>query len=322
MIDNTKIPNMKYIILFSTLFLMRLSMYSQINPYWGIYDVDSCHFETQCPILKQDTSYHNIWQLGKPDKPFFDSAYSIPNALVTDTIEPYDTLIDSYFDLILPSEQYYGYGIIIGFKHKYQTDTLVDGGYIEVSYDKGISWVNVIHDTLYPSKEFNSENLYTEQDTLRGGINGFSGASDGWIYTRIQWVWAWPVDNYPPDTLMLRFHFISDSIQTNKDGWMIDNILISYADEGNAIQEVDKMNIKIEISPNPFDNSTTIKFKTVSKETLTLIVKNSLGQIVKKVNRVIENPIQINRGELQSGLYIIQLMDNNTILGTDKLIIK
>jgi len=32
---------------------------------------------------------HNVWQIGKPQKSIFKSAYSIPNAIVTDTINPY-----------------------------------------------------------------------------------------------------------------------------------------------------------------------------------------------------------------------------------------
>jgi hypothetical protein len=29
--------------------------------------------------------HHNIWQIGKPNKTVFDSALSLPNAIVTDT---------------------------------------------------------------------------------------------------------------------------------------------------------------------------------------------------------------------------------------------
>ena len=41
-------------------------------------------------IFKIDTSVAgNIWQIGKPHKTIFDSAYSRPDAIVTDTIHDY-----------------------------------------------------------------------------------------------------------------------------------------------------------------------------------------------------------------------------------------
>lgn len=313
---------MKNIKLFTLFFLASVSLYSQINPFLGIYDVDSCHLESPCSLIQLDTSTQNIWQIGEPQKPFFDTAYTCPNALVTDTINPYPVANNSYFDLTLSVYDYYWFGIIVGFRHKFQTDTLTDGGYIDVSYDNGQSWVNVLYDdTVHVVYELNTENLYSEQDTLLGGINGFSGNSNGWIYTRIQWVWEYPCDIGTPDTLMLRFHFISDTIQSNKDGWMIDNILISYADEGTAIEKLESSHIKIDVFPNPFDNYATISFNNSLNKPLSLVLRNAQGVLVKKINQIYESQFQLRREGLTSGLYILQLMDRNRILGSRKLII-
>ena len=39
--------------------------------------------------MELDTSASNIWQIGKPQKIIFDSASTVPNAIVTDTINFY-----------------------------------------------------------------------------------------------------------------------------------------------------------------------------------------------------------------------------------------
>jgi hypothetical protein len=314
---------MKQLYLSMLCFLIFISSEAQIITFWGIHDVDSCRFETPCGLTQLYSGPDNIWQRGRPQKPFFDSAYSLPYAMVTDTINPYRNSVDSYFDLILPVWQYYYFGIIVGFKHKFQTDTLVDGGYIEDSYDKGQTWVNVLDDQFVHNVPiFASENLYTTQNSLQGGHYGFSGNSGGWIYTRIQWVWTFPVKDSPPDTLMLRFHFISDSIQTNKDGWMIDNLLISYADEGSGIDETAEPKVKIDILPNPAEDFTTVEFNPSMQNPVTMILTNSLGNTVRKEENIFGNKMELSRDGLNSGVYFAQFYSGKSFLGVKKVVFR
>jgi len=301
--------------------LLSFSTFAQIQPWGGIIDHDSCKFENHCSLVKLDTSLHNIWQIGKPSKPFFDTAFSAPNAIVTDTINPYPIANNSYFDLIIPN--IFLPNLIVGFKHKFQTDSLTDGGYIEESDDNGATWVNIAYeDTIMTTPgAFNTENLYPKQDTLQGGESGFSGTSNGWIYSRIQWIWLWPCKQIPPDTLILRFHFISDSIQTNKAGWMIDNILISWAIM-SGINESENNRSQIHIIPNPVDDIATIKFDNSGNEIFNITIYDPLGQIIKIIENIKSNQVEIKRGDFTEGLYFVQLRNDNKILGTGKLIIK
>lgn len=225
---------MKYIYIIILIYAFKLNIYAQIDPYEGIANVDSCMFYSQnTHMLILDTSRNNIWQIGKPHKPFFYQALSLPYAIVTDTVSPYKVSNHSYFDLKIPGRYM---DIIIGFKHKYQTDSGIDGGYIQISEDKGKNWVNIRN---YNCLQFNSENLYTTKDSLQGGEPGFSGQSNEWINTRFQIIWMMPVKTDWIDTVMFRFSFISDSIQTNKDGWLIDDILVSVADLGSGFSEIE-----------------------------------------------------------------------------------
>ncbi|MFI5220854.1 MAG: hypothetical protein ACHQK8_00905, partial [Bacteroidia bacterium] len=104
------------------------------------------NFETKnySNLLFIDTSNHkNIWQIGKPNKSKFDSAYSKPNALVTDTLNPYPINDTSRF--IIKNSIGYGYlGTSLGFYYKLNTDSLKDFGMIEISMDSGSHWYDII----------------------------------------------------------------------------------------------------------------------------------------------------------------------------------
>ena len=313
---------MKKITLLTLVFAFNITCYSQIIIGYGIHNIDSCKFENQNTMIKLDTSVQNIWQIGKPTKTFFDSAYSATNAVVTDTLNPYPISNHSYFDLTIP---YMGAGnTILGFKHKFQTDTLIDGGYIETSIDKGLTWTSILYnDTIiipFGGQLF-TENLYSHQDTLKGGINGFSGTSNDWINTRIQWVWMLPTKSYPPDTVIVRFHFISDNIQTNKDGWMIDDILISYADLPGNVTEFNSEQLNLDIYPNPANNEINIKFENQINECL-IEIYNISGIKVKEVNFInVDNNCKLSTEDLNSGFYFLTAKNKKGVLGKAKLMI-
>ena len=62
---------------------------------------DTIKFESAYEYLNIDTSNQNIWQIGRPSKIFFDSAYSKEKAIVTDSINFYPVNNCSYFNLYL-----------------------------------------------------------------------------------------------------------------------------------------------------------------------------------------------------------------------------
>lgn len=291
---------------------------AQVNPYNGIYDLDSCHFETPCSWIMIHNDTDNIWQIGTPQKPFFNTSYSSQNALVTDTIHPYATSNHSYFDLKVPDTLNFFIGnVILSFKHKFQTDTLIDGGYIEISNDGGYSWFNVIEDD--PVLAFNSENLYSQTDTLAGGIHGFSGTSDDWITTRIQWVWLALLKGTNEDKI-IRFHFISDSVQTNKAGWMIDDILLSYVETPGGISDLRHSGISIKLAPNPADYFIELDLEQNGSGPYALSVFNVLGQEVKTAGNIRSGKLRLDVSGLKSGVYFVQLKKEGEITGSGKFL--
>jgi len=79
-------------------------------------------------------------------------------------------------------------------------------------------------------------------------------------------------------------------------------------------------NMSLKIAPNPFNNVCIIQTDKVFDNS-TLIVYNSYGQIVKQIKNISGQSITLHRDNLPSGIYFLQLTQDNEILTTDKIII-
>lgn len=200
------------------LFLGKLS--SQTIYYW-----DTLDFETPYPHLFIDTLSGNTWQIGEPQKVIFNSAFSGSNAIVTDTILNYPINNTSEFVLAFGEFNFPTmYPMVLFFEivHKYDTDTLKDGGFISISFDMGTTWTNIIEDfgssAVTPaSPGLGSGNLYDTNDTLFNGEFGFSGSSNDWDTCWFAWYYQLVKDQVN-DTTLLKFSFISDDNDTGKEG--------------------------------------------------------------------------------------------------------
>lgn len=294
------------------------------NPQFNVGDtiawLDTISFEEPTPYIQIIPTAANIWQIGKPQKVFFNNAYSPPNAIVTDTVADYPKNNLSYFDLYIGNfnfpDWFYPMDIFIDFRHKFDTDTLKDGGYISVSWDYGQTFMNVIEDTVYPgsSPAFNfwpgSTNIYSKSDVLYNGEFGFSGKSNGWVHSSLAWHFI-PVKNdfIAPDTMIIRFNFISDSIDHPKEGWMIDQIRLFSVDVGSGIPEADQNGIRI--FPNPFKESATVLLPEKFKEINYRLFDNT-GRLVRSEAIANADHFIIRKNNLDTGIYLLKMiLDGN-----------
>ena len=67
-------------------------------------------------------------------------------------------------------------------------------------------------------------------------------------------------DFHEGDTLLIKFTFISDSIQNNREGWFIDNIYMYDIAEG--IQFASGSSFESMAYPNPAEDRFEIKFSS------------------------------------------------------------
>jgi len=169
-----------------------------------------------------DTSYAtNIWQVGPPQKAIFNSSWTPPNVLITDTINTYPINNRSQFQFTVPPDQF-GWSILaIQWSQKLDMESDKDGGIIEYSIDSGATWANVFNDPYtYNFYGFDPAN----QDTLTTGEYAFSGVDSTW-----KTVWLCFDNNFIwtlTGELQVRFTFHSDSVDTQQEGWMIDQFYV------------------------------------------------------------------------------------------------
>ncbi len=74
------------------------------------------------------------------------------------------------------------------------------------------------------------------------------------------------------------------------------------------------------IVPNPFVSTTTILTNNYLNNA-SIIIFNAFGQIVKEIKSITGNSFNLNRENLPSGLYFLQLKEENNVIAIEKLII-
>lgn len=276
-------------------------------------------FEETSTSIIQNHDPGNIWQIGHPQKTNLNSPFSGMYAMVTDTLNPYPVNNNSHFDLILCSDNYgknwYPWSFFIDFMYKIDSDTLEDGGYVTVSWDKGLTWQNVTSN-IFPFNfgyQFLSSNIY--QGTLGNGEQGFSGTSNGWEKCGLGWaaILVKKKMDIPSDTTYLRFNFYSDGNHHDRDGWMIDNIRFFSIELWGGLEENPQNRILL-IQGNPFRLSTMIKLdKTYVKAELEIL--NMQGNILRQYDLSEKDEFRLERDGLPSGMYLVRAkLGSSTII--------
>ncbi|HZG01805.1 MAG TPA: hypothetical protein VEY71_12435 [Chitinophagales bacterium] len=159
----------------------------------------------------------NIWQIGPPQKTWFNAAASVPNVLVTDTVSPYPPNNISRFHFDVPNDFGWIGVVAVQWKQKLDLDSAYDGGLVEYSTDD-TTWVSVFNNpNVYAFYGFQPGNAVLLQDSTRA----FSGTDTAW---RDIWLCFHPSFFGFSDSVRLRFVLRSDSIDNPRDGWMIDNL--------------------------------------------------------------------------------------------------
>jgi hypothetical protein len=77
---------------------------------------------------------------------------------------------------------------------------------------------------------------------------------------------------------------------------------------------------KVDICPNPFYAQTVLQLDNLT-EGVNISIFNCLGNMVKQLNNVSDKTIILQRDNLPSGLYFINITQNNKIVATKKLVV-
>ena len=296
---------------------------------------DFFSFDNQNKHYCDSLSYSGIWQIGKPSKTYFNKAYNSDKAIITDTLNPYPSNNHSTFEIIIYSKLgcrpiLYSSPLMLTFVHKFDTDSLNDGCYIEISYNGCKNWVNIINDSLMYRDSVVNHGLgvnywgfYHNEDTIQGGIPAFTGKSKGWVNSGIMWTWCLGVKKYVPDSAIVRFNFISGPGNTSHEGWMIDNIKVSRGVCGEVKSTIDKPKYSL-VYPNPVENNSVIEFSNYFNDKYMFELQNVYGQKIKTRQYIFGSKLELSRNELGYGMFFYNLINakNKDLNHSGKFIVK
>ncbi len=292
---------------------------------------DSTNFEVNSSLVQIDTAIGNIWQIGLPQKSFFGASHSVPYSVMTDTVTSY--LVNNLSSFIVEYADSSGmpiFDMALGFWHKFETDSLKDGGYVEMSVDSGVTWTNVILDNSAPIT--NMTNFYLVTDTITGNIPAFSGTQSNWEYSEVFFQWVIPVipqhtDGMPRELItykvMFRFNFKSDSTQTNKAGWIIDDITLREYALGGSVREKELADFEVEVYPHPITERGVIQAVARNNEhEFTIDIYNSIGQQIITSPMDTNNQYIIGSDILNDGLYFYSVRSIGGACKNGRLLMK
>ncbi len=251
-----------------------------------------------------DSSANNIWQIGSPQKSVFDEAFSLPNVIVTDTLDFYPENNSSSFFLKPSSESFYiGFILALRWTQKLDMEANRDGGIVEISSDSGLTWSNIFDNPyVYNLYGYENENV----DTLADGTMAFTGQDSQW---REIWL-CFETSYFFDQELLIRFTFKSDENDQNLDGWMMDNFRIEETFVHTLEKAVDQSDY-LAISPNP--SSGRVYINALKQEGFHIIeqieVRDLDGRLLKSYGR---SPVKfwIDLDDLPNGIYLINVKTN------------
>lgn len=260
---------------------------------------------SQSIFVNLDTTISGIWQIGPPQKIIFESASTVPNVLITDTVNTYPDSLNSSAWFMLPENMLYAGAIAIQWNQKLDLDTNMDGGLIEFSSDSGITWENAFYNS-------NVYNFYgwdiPNEGALPAGDPCFTGTDSTWknIWLCFSYDYLQTINS-----LSIRFRIVSDSVETNQEGWMIDNLMVQETWFHPVAEQSKPSNFKV--YPTITERSITIKQTNSSPDFLVkqISILSLNGQFIRFI-QLPSGQEEIDLSDLAPGRYLIMIESSGT----------
>lgn len=284
-----------------TLIFLSIAINSYSQQYSQYFDGnDTIPSESMTTWL--DTIMDSTWQIGPPQKIIFDSSYSSPNVIITDTINPYPNSDTSMFYISTPAFLQGGL-YALRWTQKLDLDTN-DMGRVEVLIDDGVNYYwdpisfNSGTSCLYSFYGFLNQNMgYTD-----------SSYNDGFIGRDSTWrdIWLCFNSNCFTDSVTFRFILESDAEHNNGDGWMMDNFIFSETWTHTIKENSSYKNFRL--AENPTSTIVQILGSESSqvKDIVSVIIYNSKGERVKTISKPSSDG-RIKVDDLSTGAYIMKI---------------
>ncbi len=174
---------------------------------------------------------------------------------------------------------------------------------------------------------------FSYQDSCANTLIQFTDSSNFYPYSINNWNW----DFGDPLSGPSNFSKLKNPQHTYSNVGIFQVKLIAYSDKSyfckvdsiiksinincvTSIHEPDKLDNLLTISPNPFSNHATLSTKFPIQNGI-FILKNTLGQILVQINSIYGQNFTIYRENLSNGLYTGQIIQDNKVIATKKIII-
>ena len=298
---------------------------------YNSFAMDTVNLNSDSIMFFEDTVFLN-WALGTPTKAAFDSSFGF----VTDLDSAYKKNSTYLLNFKMPLT-YWGNPILF-FEHKFSSDSSLDGGYLEYSCNKGINWYRMQWEDLdgqlpYMLNFYNYPNAdpwpISYNTTIHDTTYAFTGY-DNWHWSGVQWFWAMGVLKQEPqktvtgigcedlftfnfynDSLNVRFRFDSDTIDTQKEGWMIRNIAFGVTGIGGGVNN-QKENMAF-VFPNP------VRDEIIFSDEYNLFTL----KLVDVYGKRIEVPVKNNKANVSSlvpGIYFVTVLNDDGTTFIEKVV--
>lgn len=263
----------------------------------GLYESDSRHELVVEPM--------GLWQIGSPDKTIFTDAFTLPNAIVTDTANAYPVNANSSFILKHVADLGFDMPSVVEFGGKYQvdSDSLTDYGTLEFSPDNGTTWIDLINQGQYDAS------IFWDEGQTDSEIPVLTGNSNGWKTFSVQLQqlgMVFPINS--GDTVLFKFSFISDAIDNARDGLMFDSLFMLDVppvglDEQNAADQ-------FTIYPNPANATIQLNYSSTANAEMTVVIYNYLGAKIDELVLTENNNKVLPIAHYANGFYTVVVSDS------------
>ncbi|MEO0898034.1 MAG: T9SS type A sorting domain-containing protein [Bacteroidota bacterium] len=257
-------------------------------------------------LIQMDSTSNRVWEIGPPQKRYFNASASSPNAIVTSLDTVYQANDTSSFSVIADPDYFWSFGILaFQWNQKLDMDTTTEGGIVEFSVDEGVNWENVvISPYVYSFYGFDVENIRE----INGAEFGFSGHDTLWKNVWLCFDISW-VNLQEDSTIQFRFTFVSDSNHTERDGWMIDNMSLSQT----FIHTINKKETAeyMSVGPNPCKGKINITTQKVNQfhiiEDMQLM--DLQGRVIEKFGQA-PTKFTLDISHHPDGIYLLKVKTN------------
>lgn len=287
-------------------------------------------YVTPCdsPLILYSSNPSDLWQSGNNSSKNFFGLNGSESAIMTDSVNSYAPDNYSYFDILLTWGNYQCVGNVeVRFLHKMESDSGKDGGFVTYSNDNRATW-HSFYDNYYNVGFLfvGFQNLYYPQDSIEssGGFAAFSGAIDTFIETRLEFISYLPVKMAAEnkmmgaDSIWVRFNFVSDSIESNKAGWIIKNLEAVGLYLGSNVEEVNDPSHEVLVTG---DHSSQLIFETKATSGFeSICIYDLLGRKVFEKSSIHTSTCAFDLSSISRSIYLYSVRFDDGFLVNGKLI--